>query len=129
MLHPGKARRTALETSGLLFVLGLIAAAFTTIAPALTPVHDPTQRLDLPGLSILPPQGANWFRASLAPPPEELKAVSLITFVKKLHDAPPARPEDARLVLAAVNASDLKDRKSTRLNSSHSRASRMPSSA
>ena len=108
MLHPGKVRRTAVKSSGLLFALGLIAAACTTIAPALTPVHDPTQRLDLPGLSILPPQGDNWFRASLPPPPEELEAVSLITFVKKLPDAPPARPEDARLVLAAVGASDLK---------------------
>jgi len=108
LLHLGKVRSTALKISGLLFALGLIAAGCADTDPALTPIRDPTQRLDVPGLSILPPQGDNWFRASFPPPPEELETVSLIWFVKKLQDAPPARPEDARIVFAAVTARDLK---------------------
>ena len=112
MLHLGKVRTTALHTTlGLLIAVALITAACAATTPALTPVHDPTQRLDLPGLSILPPRGDNWFRASLPPVPEELETVSLIWFVKKLQDAPPARPEDVRIVFTAVTARDLRGRR------------------
>lgn len=107
-MHIGKLRRTALDISGLLFAIGLIAAASAATAPALTPVRDPTQRLDLPGLSILPPKGQNWFIAPL-PPKSDNPAVPLVGFVKRLGEKPPTRAADARLVSARVTVYDLRD--------------------
>jgi hypothetical protein len=108
LVHIGKLRRTALDISGLLFAIGLIAAASAATAPALTPVRDPTQRLDLPGLSILPPKGQNWFIAPL-PPKSDNPAVPLVGFVKRLGEKPPTRAADARLVSARVTVYDLRD--------------------
>ena len=106
MAHLGILRRKALEISGLLFAIGLIAAASAATAPAPTPIRDPTQRLDLPGLSVLPPQGANWFRTSV---PAKPPAVFLVTFAKKPREEPPTRPADARVIYARVTAADLHD--------------------
>lgn len=85
-----------------------IAAASAATAPALTPIGDPTQRLDLPGLSILPPKGENWFIAPL-PPKSDNPAVPLVGFVKRLGEKPPTRAADARMVSARVTVYDLRD--------------------
>ena len=107
-MYLGKLRHTALEISGLLFAIGLIAAASAATVPALAPIHDPTQRLDLPGLSILPPKGENWFITPL-PPKADNPAVPLVAFTKRLREEPPTRPADARVVYARVTAYDLRD--------------------
>jgi hypothetical protein len=103
-----KRRRLTLEISGLLFTICLITTTSAARAPALTPVHDPTQRLELPGLSILPPKGQNWFIAPL-PPKSDNPAVPLVGFVKRFGENPPTRPADARLVSARVTVYDLRD--------------------
>ena len=103
LVRLGKLRRAALQSSGLLLALCLVAAA-----PALTPIRDPTQRLGLPGLSILPPKGENWFIAPL-PPKSDNPAVPLVGFVKRLGEKPPTRAADARLVSARVSGYDLRD--------------------
>jgi len=77
----------------------------------LTPISDPTRRFDLSGLSILPPQGANWFLATI-PLKEDLPGVlPLAGFVKKLRDfreEPARQPAEIRLVYARVTAHDLR---------------------
>lgn len=100
--------RTIPEIAGLLFALSLVAAGCATTAPALTPIRDPTQRLDLPGVSVLPPKGANWF-LTYVPPKPDVPLVSLVTFVKKPREEPPTRPADARVIYARVTAADLQD--------------------
>ncbi|MBI2535085.1 MAG: hypothetical protein HYW03_23135 [Deltaproteobacteria bacterium] len=108
MMHFGKLRRAELQISALLLALGLITTASAATAPALTPVRDPTQRLDLPGVSILPPKGENWFIAPL-PPKSDNPAVPLVGFVKRLGEKPPTRAADARMVSARVTVYDLRD--------------------
>ena len=94
------------------FILVVSACAIgtgcTAFAPDLTPISDPTQRFELPGLSVLPPRGDNWFLASL-PPPEAVSAVRLVSFAKKLREVPATRPADARLIFAEVLVWDLRD--------------------
>ncbi|HXG51768.1 MAG TPA: hypothetical protein VNN77_10225 [candidate division Zixibacteria bacterium] len=104
----GKLRSAALQISALLFGLGLVAAASAATAPTLKPIRDPTQRLDLPGLSVLPPKGENWFIAPL-PPKSDNPAVPLVGFVKRLSEKPPTQAVDARLVSARVTVYDLRD--------------------
>ncbi len=94
--------------------LGLILTIWATVVGAgyaaseldLTPISDPTRRLELPGLSVLPPKGDDWFLASV-PQYKDSSAVQLVVFVKKVRDEPVTRPADARLMYARVNVWDL----------------------
>lgn len=105
----GKIRNAARQISGfVIVVLSLIAAATAATAPALELVRDPTRRLELPGLSVLPPKGENWFVTSL-PPKSDNPAVPLVGFVKRLYEKPPTRAADARVIAARVIVYDLRD--------------------
>ena len=94
----------------LLFSACVIAARCGPTGPDRRPIADPTPRIDVPGVAILPPQGEEWFLASL-PVEQEVPGISLIAFAKRLRDAPAERPEDMRLVYAFVMALDLGERK------------------
>ena len=56
-------------------------------------------------------------------------AAAFITTTAFAKDAPSGVPKDYPLKTCVVSGEKLGDRKSTRLNSSHPRLSRMPSSA
>lgn len=94
--------------------LAAIAAAATCVAvagcaasgSALRPVTDRSERVEIPGVSVLPPPGPTWFLFPV-PPADGAPAGATIRFVKQLRDTPPARPEDDRLVYAAVFTVDL----------------------
>ena len=111
-LSPEPARLLVGIVGRLVLILVISACAislgWTASAPVLTPISDPTQRFELPGLSVLPPRGDNWFLASL-PPPEAVSAVRLVSFAKKLREEPATRPADARLIYAEVLVWDLRD--------------------
>jgi hypothetical protein len=102
-----KLRRAVLQISTPLIAFGLIAAASAATAQDLTPIRDPTQRLELPGLSVLPPKGENWFIRPL--PALGNPAVALVGFVKTLGEKPPTGATDARLISARVIVYDLRD--------------------
>jgi hypothetical protein len=71
----------------------------------LQPVHDPHRRIEIPGVSVLPPQGEKWFlfpvSAQEGNPPD-----SMIRFVQRIQSRPPRKPDEARSVLAGVVAYD-----------------------
>lgn len=85
-----------------------IAAACAAAGPALTPISHPLRRIEVPGLSVLPPQGDHWFLTSV-PAKKDVPATPLVTFVKKLLAEPPTRPADVHLVYTRVTAYDLGD--------------------
>ena len=66
------------------------------------PIPDRSRRIEIPGVSVLPPQGEDWFLFPVSPQ-EGIPKNALIRFVKRLPDAPPWRSEDARQVFAAVS--------------------------
>ncbi len=79
-------------------------AAFGCATQGLTPSADPDQRVDAPGVSVLPPRGENWHlvpasRAEGIPP-----GATLIRFAKRL---PPARVRAGWLTYTGVFAVDL----------------------
>lgn len=104
---PGLSGMRQLRAAVLSLLVPVVAAGCTAAAPGLRAIADPTQRVEVSGLSILPPQGDNWFRASGPPQQEDVPGITLVGFVKKLWDAPPSRAEEARLVYARVNAYEL----------------------
>lgn len=81
---------------------------FQPASPGPSPVGDPAQRLDFPGVSILPPRGGNWF---ITPPvPSGPGAThTVVAFGKKLREGPPATPEEAHTIRATVVVSDLRE--------------------
>jgi hypothetical protein len=124
VLAKAVAQRSLLARGSLWVAAGLVAACTAanrgapdqaggadipraTSASALVPVADPTQRLEVPGVSILPPQGDKWFIA-VPPTRPEPGSLILVQFTKTLQDQPVARPEDLHTVLASVTVTDLK---------------------
>lgn len=101
-----RSRRRAI----LIFWACIIAAGCEAAGPGLQPISDPTRRVEVPGLSVLPPPGDNWFLFPVSPH-ERIPGSALIMFAKKLRDAPAARPEDERLVYAGVFGLDLGERR------------------
>lgn len=65
------------------------------------PISDHSQRLEIPGISILPPRSINWF---VIPESENgsVFADRQIKFFQKLAGLRPDDPNDARLVVASV---------------------------
>ena len=108
MARNAKLSHVVLQISAIIFALGLTAAANTATTSALTPIRDPMQRLELPGLSVLPPKGDNWFITPL-PPKSDNPAVPLMGFVKRLAEKPPTRAADARLIAARVIVYELRN--------------------
>lgn len=90
-----------------MLILICVAAVPACVAGGqdLQPISDRTRRIEIPGVSILPPQGEGWFLFPVSPR-EAIPANTLIRFSKRLRDAPPTRAEDARLVLAGVAVDD-----------------------
>lgn len=93
----------------LLFSASLVVAG---CGPHLRPISDATQRVEIPGVSVLPPQGGNWFLLPVSPR-EGIPTDALIRFGKKLWDAPPTRSEDERLVYVGLFSMDLEERRFT----------------
>ena len=68
------------------------------------PITDKTKRVEIPGVSVLPPQGDSWF---LYPVSErDDSETGLIRLVKRLRATPPTKPDQARIVLAGVLVHD-----------------------
>jgi len=88
--------------------LGLVALVGTPsrigAAQDLRPLADRTRAIELPGLSVLPPSGEDWFLLPVTPQERVFgKPVSpegLVRFVRRLPVA--VREQDARQVVAAV---------------------------
>jgi hypothetical protein len=87
-------------SAGLLAVLALAACA----GPQLTPVSEPARRLELRGLSVLPPKGESWFIVPklAGEVPGVSGGVILVAFAKK----PPA-DAGPRVLYALVSTYDL----------------------
>ena len=69
------------------------------------PILDRTRRIEIPGVTVLPPQSDNWFLFAVSAK-EAVPATALIRLVQRLQDAQPVKPQDARLVLANVIVQD-----------------------
>ena len=90
--------------SALFFLLFGLVAPGCAIGPRITPVTDPTQRLQFPGFSILPPKGDSWFIVeSLPTPPNWTLHVALL---KKLRETI-KRPSEFHLIYAFVKTQSL----------------------
>jgi hypothetical protein len=93
--------------TGLLFLLLGVIASGCAIGPTLTPITDPTQRLQFQGFSILPPKGENWFIAELPYPTDPNWAVP-VTFGKKLREKA-QRPGEYHPIYVHVQTGSLGD--------------------
>ncbi len=109
--RPGKHRHLRVDehralgvASGILVALAVLASCAPISQPRqdLTLVVEPARRLELHGLSVLPPSGENWFIAPKVSGVPGVPTVNLAAFAKK----PPAEAPD-RVVYARVNAWDL----------------------
>ncbi len=88
-----------------IFFCVAIVPAFTVGGQDLQPLADRSRRIEIPGLSVSPPQGDDWFLFPLSPQ-ESTPGNSLIRFVHRLQNVAPVRPEDARQVFAGVLVTD-----------------------
>ncbi len=96
-------RRIAMLITFCLAVMGCISVpGFALVGQDLQPISDRSRRIEIQGMSVLPPQGEDWFLFPVSPQ-EGIPENTLIRFVKRLPDAPPWRSEDARQVFAAVS--------------------------
>ena len=86
------------------FCVGVVSG-FALGGQDFQPISDRSRRIEIPGLSVNPPQGEDWFLFPVSPQ-EASPADAMIRFVRRLQEAPPARPEDARAVHAAVIVMD-----------------------
>ena len=89
---------------GILVSLAVLAGCAPTSQPRqdLPLAVDPARRLELPGLSVLPPRGENWFIAPRVSGVPGVPAVNLAAYAKR---PPPEAPD--RVVYARVNVWDL----------------------
>jgi tetratricopeptide (TPR) repeat protein len=71
----------------------------------LQPIADRSRRIEIPGVSVSPPQGDHWFLFPLSPR-ETTPTNSLIRFVYRFQNVARVRPEDARQVFAGVVVTD-----------------------
>jgi TPR repeat protein len=92
--------------------LATLIACVSAVWPArmlgaqdLEPIADRNRRIEIPGVSVLPPQDADWFLVP-EPPQKSASPDSVIRFVKKLDEVPPSRPDLARAVFAGVVVTD-----------------------
>lgn len=81
-------------------------AVASTAGQDLQAITDGAQRVEIPGLSILPPPGGNWFLFPVSPQ-EQVPRESLIRFVKRSADVGPGLPDDPRVVSASAIVIDL----------------------
>lgn len=86
----------------MLLVLSAVAVV-TCNGQDLQPILDRTRRVEIPGVSVLPPQGDNWFLFPVDPQ-EPGPATAGIRFNQRF--AQPVKPEDARMVYAGVVVQD-----------------------
>lgn len=85
------------------FLFGVIAVGCAA-GPTLTPVTDPTQRLQFQGFSILPPRGENW---EMDTSPQIYQGwTQTVIFYKRLSERI-ERPEDAHTIFASVRTRSL----------------------
>lgn len=86
-----------------------IAAGCAATAPSLTPISDPTRRLEFDGFSILPPRGGGWVRVE---PPLQVdpNLTAKAYFIKRLTEGVTSPSELHRLtaVVRTLNVGDVK---------------------
>lgn len=101
-------REDAMDLRGIA-TASFFCVAFIPASPVegqdLQPISDRSRRLEIPGVSVLPPQTGSWFVRPLSRQ-EGLPAGSLIRLIRNPQNAPPTRAEDSRMVLAGVNVQD-----------------------
>jgi len=84
----------------------VLAATFAFLAacaatPRLTPVADPTQRLEFEGFSILPPQTKGWL--IMEPPPQaDTNLTARVYFLKRLTEEGALSPSELHRLTAVV---------------------------
>jgi len=83
-----------------LFCLGAIPE-FAVPGQDLQPVNDRNRRLEIPGVSVLPPRDGKWFIFPVSRQ-EGTPADSMVRFVQRIQSRPPRKPDEARSVLAGV---------------------------
>jgi hypothetical protein len=91
--------------AAIIFLCVEIVPRFGMAGQDLEPIPDRNKRIEIPGVSILPPQGERWFLFPVSKQ-ERVSVDGLIRFVQRLRDAPPAKPDDARSVVASVVVTD-----------------------
>lgn len=89
------------------FLIG-IGIPSCSVGPAVTPVTNPTERLQFQGLSILPPKGENWVMATSQRSAVEPAWTWVVQFAK-LPKEKPARPAEARSIYVGVKTTSLGD--------------------
>ncbi|MGH7356665.1 MAG: hypothetical protein ACRELS_19080 [Candidatus Rokuibacteriota bacterium] len=86
-------------------------AACLSSAP-LSPIEDPTKRLEFAGFSILPPRGPLWLSGSVATLPDvENRVVYRAVFFRTPADVDPTAGRDSPRIVALVMVRDLGDAK------------------
>lgn len=76
----------------------------------LAPITNPDQRLEFPGMSLLPPRGENWFVATVPAEFRSATATNLIWFAKKLGTRD-GQPTPQQTILASALIYDLHDKR------------------
>src|SRR5947208_16765996 len=90
----------------LLFLLCVgVAPAFGIPVQDLQRIQNRSRPVEIPGLSVMPPQGEDWFLFPVSKQ-EGIPATSLIRFVQRLSNTPARKPEEARSVIASVVVQD-----------------------
>ena len=79
----------------------VVTASSCGTSQGFQPIADPTRRIELPGLSVLPPQGGSWFVLPVSPQ-ESFPPTSLVRFSKRLQGAPTAGLWGAHMVFGGV---------------------------
>lgn len=103
-----------LWTWALLFLAGIVVGC--AVAPRLTPITDPTQRLQFQGFSILPPTGKGWFKVE--PPPQVNPSLTAKAyFIKRLTEGvtPPSELHRVTAVVRTLSLGDVKFENRTEL--------------
>ena len=91
----------------LLLLACAIAVGGAATAPSLTPISDPTRRLEFEGFSILPPKGGGWVRVE-PPPQTDPKGTVKAYFIKRLTEGVTS-PSELHRLTAVVRTLDVGD--------------------
>ena len=79
--------------------------------PRAKPIKDPARRLEFPGLSILPPQGAGWLLAPPLPAFETAPLSTIAAFGRQTAQGPANSPQAMHTAGAHVMTEDLGERR------------------
>lgn len=83
----------------------LVVPAARGDAQDLLPIADRSRRSEIPGVSVLPPQGEHWFLLRVSPR-EDIPPDTALRFVQRLEGPAAVGPERGRQIIAAVLVRD-----------------------